>query len=81
MRKAIAAAGSAAFFALAPGVTAGLIPWWLTGWDAQRTSPALRVLGAALIAAGLFVLVQASARFVVEGVGPRRPSHRPSGSS
>jgi len=38
------------------------------GWEAQHTSPALRVLGAALIAAGLFVLVQASACFVVEDV-------------
>jgi hypothetical protein len=31
MRKPTAAAGSAAFFALAPGVVAGLVPWWLTG--------------------------------------------------
>jgi protein-S-isoprenylcysteine O-methyltransferase Ste14 len=73
MRRAIAAAGSTAFFALAPGATTGLIPWWLTGWDAQHTSPALRVLGAALIAAGLVVLVQAFVRFVVEGVGTPAP--------
>jgi hypothetical protein len=32
--KVIAAAGSALFFALAPGVMAGLVPWWLTGWEA-----------------------------------------------
>jgi protein-S-isoprenylcysteine O-methyltransferase Ste14 len=43
------------------------------GWEAQHTSPALRVLGAALIAAGLFVLVQAFVRFVVEGVGTPAP--------
>ena len=73
MSKAIAAAGSAAFFALAPGVMAGLVPWWLTGWEAQHTWPALRVLGAALIAAGLVVLVQAFVRFVVEGVGTPAP--------
>lgn len=73
MRKAIAAAGSAAFFALAPGVMAGLVPWWLTGWEAQHTWPALRVLGAALIAAGLVVLVHAFVRFVVEGVGTPAP--------
>jgi protein-S-isoprenylcysteine O-methyltransferase Ste14 len=73
MPKAIAAAGSAAFFALAPGVMAGLIPFWLTGWDVAHTWPALRVLGAALIAAGLVVLVQAFVRFVVEGLGTPAP--------
>ena len=32
MRRPTAAAGSALFFAAAPGVVAGLVPWWLTGW-------------------------------------------------
>ena len=32
MRKSAAATGSAVFFALAPGVVAGLIPWSLTRW-------------------------------------------------
>src|SRR4029077_5299293 len=32
MRRTTAAAGSALFFAIAPGVVAGLVPWWLTGW-------------------------------------------------
>jgi protein-S-isoprenylcysteine O-methyltransferase Ste14 len=73
MRKAIAAAGSAAFFALAPGVMGGLVPWSLTGWDAKDTWAPLRVLGAVLIAAGLVVLVQAFVRFVVEGVGTPAP--------
>jgi protein-S-isoprenylcysteine O-methyltransferase Ste14 len=73
MRKAIAAAGSAAFFVLAPGVMAGLVPWWLTGWEANDTWAPLRVLGAALIAAGLVVLVHAFVRFVVEGVGTPAP--------
>jgi protein-S-isoprenylcysteine O-methyltransferase Ste14 len=73
MRTAVAAAGTALFFALAPGVTAGLIPWWLTGWDAKDTWAPLVVLGAVLIAAGLVVLVQAFARFVVEGVGTPAP--------
>jgi protein-S-isoprenylcysteine O-methyltransferase Ste14 len=73
MRKAIAAAGSAAFFVLAPGVMAGLIPWWLTGWEAKDTWAPLRVLGAALVAAGLVVLVHAFVRFVVEGVGTPAP--------
>lgn len=73
MRKAIAAAGSAAFFVLAPGATAGLVPWWLTGWDARDVWAPLRVLGALLIAAGLVVLVHAFVRFVVEGIGTPAP--------
>jgi protein-S-isoprenylcysteine O-methyltransferase Ste14 len=73
MPRAIAAAGSGLFFALAPGVMAGLIPWWLTGWEAKDTWAPLRVLGAVLVAAGLVVLVQAFARFVVEGVGTPAP--------
>jgi protein-S-isoprenylcysteine O-methyltransferase Ste14 len=73
MPKAIAAAGSAAFFVLAPGATAGLIPWWLTGWDANDAWAPLRVLGAVLIAAGLVVLVHAFVRFVVEGIGTPAP--------
>lgn len=31
MRKATAAAGSSLFFAAAPGVVAGVVPWLLTG--------------------------------------------------
>lgn len=76
MRRGLAAIGSAVFFVLAPGVVAGLVPWWLTGWRTGDPLPywaPLRVLGAALIAAGLFVLVQAFARFVSEGVGTPAP--------
>jgi protein-S-isoprenylcysteine O-methyltransferase Ste14 len=73
MGKGIAAAGSALFFALAPGVMAGLVPYWLTGWEAKDTWTPLVVLGAVLIAAGLVVLVHAFVRFVVEGVGTPAP--------
>ena len=48
MRKVTAASGTAVFFALAPGVVAGLVPWWLTGWR-LRPAPewylAVRVAG------------------------------------
>jgi protein-S-isoprenylcysteine O-methyltransferase Ste14 len=75
MRKVRAAVGSAVFFALAPGVVAGLVPWWLTSWTAAR--PAwwlpLRVAGAVLLLAGTGVLVHAFARFVVEGLGTPAP--------
>ena len=35
MRRRTAAAGSAVFFLLAPGVVVGLIPWLLTRWQAR----------------------------------------------
>ena len=74
MRRAAAAAGSAAFFVVAPGVVVGLVPWALTdGWNAEDTWAPLVVLGAVLLAAGLFVLVQAFVRFVVEGIGTPAP--------
>ena len=45
---ATAAAGSSVFFALAPGVVAGVVPWWLTGWDAEpAVAAAAQVLGVA----------------------------------
>jgi protein-S-isoprenylcysteine O-methyltransferase Ste14 len=78
MRKPTAAAGSAAFFVLAPGVIAGLVPWWLTGWRVRHPQPSwawvpLRVAGGILITAGVVVLVQAFVRFVVEGAGTPAP--------
>jgi protein-S-isoprenylcysteine O-methyltransferase Ste14 len=75
MRTAAAAAGSTLFFALAPGVVAGLVPWLLTGWDAA--DPAwpwpVRVIGAVLLAGCAVVLVQAFVRFVREGRGTPAP--------
>jgi protein-S-isoprenylcysteine O-methyltransferase Ste14 len=73
MTRARAAAGSLVFLLLAPGVTAGLVPWLLTGWDSTSPWLPLRVAGVALIAAGVVVLVHAFARFVIEGVGTPAP--------
>jgi protein-S-isoprenylcysteine O-methyltransferase Ste14 len=78
MRRATAAAGSIAHFVLQPGVVAGLVPWWLTGWRVRHPAPSwawapLRVAGLGLLAAGVLVLVQAFVRFVVEGVGTPAP--------
>jgi protein-S-isoprenylcysteine O-methyltransferase Ste14 len=61
---------------VAPGIVAGLIPWWLTDWRVgeplQYWLP-LRVAGVLLLAAGVVVLLEAFARFVVEGVGTPAP--------
>jgi protein-S-isoprenylcysteine O-methyltransferase Ste14 len=73
MRRLRAALGSVVFLVVAPGVIAGLIPYWLTGWDSTDPPVALVVIGAALAAAGAFVLLQAFARFVVEGIGTPAP--------
>ena len=76
MRKPAAAIGSALFFAIAPGVVAGLVPWWLTGWQVRgplaHWAPA-RIAGLIMLALGAAVLVQAFARFVAEGQGTPAP--------
>ena len=80
MRKRTAAVGSAVFFLAAPGVVAGLVPWWLTDWQVKEPLPFMTpalVLGAVLLVAGLAVLVRAFWRFVVEGLGTPAPVAAP----
>jgi len=72
-----AAAGSALFFAVAPGIAAGLVPWLLTTWQAHDWWLPARVAGAVLILAGFPVLVHAFVRFVVEGLGTPAPMAPP----
>ena len=75
MRKSAAAAGTALFFALAPGMVAGVVPWWLTGWRVGASYPApLRAAGIVMVAIGAAVLIQAFVRFVREGVGTPAPA-------
>ena len=79
MRRGSAAIGSLGFFLVAP-VVVGLVPWWLTGWNLLFDWPlVIGIAGLVLLVAGVAVLVQAFARFVVEGSGRRRRSPRPSG--
>ena len=76
VRKAKAALGSLVFLAVAPGIVAGLVPWWLTGWEKEEPLPGwalVRILGWVLVAAGVVVVVQAFARFVHEGIGTPAP--------
>jgi protein-S-isoprenylcysteine O-methyltransferase Ste14 len=76
MRRSTATIATAAFLLLAPGTAAGLVPWWLTGWDVREPLPfwaPLRVVGALLVVAGAAVLVHAFARFVIEGAGTPAP--------
>jgi protein-S-isoprenylcysteine O-methyltransferase Ste14 len=71
--KARAAAGSFLFLIAAPGVVAGLIPWWLTGWDTHSPPLPLQIAGATLVVIGAGVLLHAFARFVLEGIGTPAP--------
>ena len=75
MRKSKAAVGTSLFFALAPGVVAGLVPWLLTDWEVRGGDSwsGLRLPGLFLLAAGAGALVGAFVRFVVEGLGTPAP--------
>jgi protein-S-isoprenylcysteine O-methyltransferase Ste14 len=73
MRLARAAAGTATFLLLAPGVVAGLVPWWITDWHAHDVWLPLRAVGAVVIAGGAAAVLHAFAPFVVEGVGTPAP--------
>src|SRR5919106_2693426 len=76
MRRTRAAAGSLVFLAIAPGLVAGLVPWWLSGWRVEEPLPywlPLRIVGAILVVAGVIVLLDAFARFALEGFGTPAP--------
>ena len=76
MSRLTAAVGSALFFAVAPGVVAGLVPWWLTRWQVRgplsEWAP-LRLAGLIMLILGTIVLVQAFIRFAAEGRGTPAP--------
>src|SRR5215475_14955532 len=76
VRKTIAVLGSALFFAVAPSVLAGLIPWSITHWEFRPPFfdlPATRAVGMLLIAAGLPGLIDSFARFALQGLGTPAP--------
>lgn len=76
MNRVTAALGSIVFFFLAPGTVAGLVPWLISGWQRQTGftgAEIVELVGVALIAAGLLVLVDCFARFALQGVGTPAP--------
>ncbi len=67
---------SAIFAVVAPGTVAGYLPWRLSGWRYQEPFfgfVGFRYLGSILIVAGLPVLVDAFARFALQGLGSPAP--------
>lgn len=68
--------GSALFLVAAPGIIAGLVPWWITRWALATPFAGytpIRVAGILFIAAGLPVLLEAFARFALQGLGTPAP--------
>jgi protein-S-isoprenylcysteine O-methyltransferase Ste14 len=73
-RKGNAILGSAVFLALAPGFVAGVVPGVITGWEVgDHLAPPLPALGACLGLFGIAFLLQAFARFALEGLGTPAP--------
>jgi protein-S-isoprenylcysteine O-methyltransferase Ste14 len=70
------AVGSVIFLFVAPGTVAGLIPWWITGWQMQPPVlgyEPLRWLGSALLALGAVLLAETFTRFALQGRGTPAP--------
>jgi protein-S-isoprenylcysteine O-methyltransferase Ste14 len=72
----LAALGSAIFLVIAPGTVAGLVPWWISRWQAD--TPALgcfplQFAGTLLIVGGGLVLLDSFARFALQGLGTPAP--------
>jgi protein-S-isoprenylcysteine O-methyltransferase Ste14 len=69
-----AALGSAAFFLLAPGTVAGLVPWAITRWAGSAPGvDVLDVLGGLLTTFGVAVVLACFVQFVREGNGTPAP--------
>ena len=68
--------GSAVFFVAVPSVVAGLIPWWISGWEFLPPFFGLQVtraVGILLIVGSLPGLVDSFARFALQGLGTPAP--------
>jgi protein-S-isoprenylcysteine O-methyltransferase Ste14 len=80
MRKIFAGIGSFLFFFIAPGIVAGLAPWWISHGRLQPPflgQPGLRVASILLIVLGIMPLVESFTRFVWKGVGTPAPVFPP----
>lgn len=74
MSRRVAALGSAAFFALAPAIVAGVVPWTLTHWRFVHGDwLTARIAGGVLIVGGGVILVRAFTDFALRGIGTPAP--------
>jgi|SRR5271168_661479 len=75
-RRILAILGTAVFLVLAPGTVAGLVPWWIAHWRLHPPFlgfPPFRAIGVLLMAAGVAVVLEAFARFALQGIGTPAP--------
>ena len=69
------ALGTIVFFFVAPGTTAGLVPWMITGWEGSPPGwDAVDAFGVLVGLAGLAMVVACFVRFVREGRGTPAPT-------
>ena len=75
MNRVSAVLGSALFLILAPGVVAGFVPWWISGWEVQPLLGFrfIRVVGVLVIAVSILALLESFARFALQGLGTPAP--------
>ncbi len=71
-RVAPAAWRSALFFLIAPGIVAGVVPWFITRYTDPAAPPAVLV-GLVIVTLGLAALVACFVQFVREGRGTPAP--------
>jgi protein-S-isoprenylcysteine O-methyltransferase Ste14 len=74
MTRSEALIGSAAFFVIAPGTVAGLIPWLITHWRfGDGATAGVSIAGGIVIALSLALLIECFARFALKGRGTPAP--------
>jgi protein-S-isoprenylcysteine O-methyltransferase Ste14 len=75
MRRVFAVLGSVLFLVLAPGIVAGLVPWWISRWQSETLAVWLppQILGGVLVVAGTLILLDSFARFAMKGLGTPAP--------
>ena len=75
-RRMLAVLGSALFLIFAPGLVAGLVPWWISEWNVQAPffgfAP-VRAIGALLVVVSVVALLESFGRFALQGVGTPAP--------
>jgi protein-S-isoprenylcysteine O-methyltransferase Ste14 len=74
--KARAILGSVLFLVVAPGTVVGLLPWWISKWKVQPTPSGfwtIQFLGVLILAGSIMVLLEAFARFALQGIGTPAP--------
>ena len=72
VRRVFAIIGTAVVLVIAPGLLAGMVPWWITHWQVKPALLGLSVLrfaGGALVALGIPGILDSFGRFAIQGIG------------